>query len=142
LAERALRAGNLRSAVAHYQIVVEQEPNNVAALNNLAWAAGQLGDPKALGYAQRAVQIAPQNAAALDTLGSLLIAAGDAERGVDYLDRAKALAPDRSDIRLNYAKALIKVGRKDAARSELEALQATPDAFAGKAEIATVLKGL
>ena len=142
LAERALRAGNLRSAVAHYQIVVEQEPNNVAALNNLAWAAGQLGDPKALGYAQRAVQIAPQNAAALDTLGSLLIAAGDAERGVDYLDRAKALAPDRPDIRLNYAKALIKVGRKDAARSELEALQATPDAFAGKAEIATVLKGL
>jgi putative PEP-CTERM system TPR-repeat lipoprotein len=142
LAEGALQAGNLRSAVAHYQAVVEQEPNNAVALNNLAWASGQMGDPKALGYAQRAVQIAPQNAAALDTLGSLLIAAGDAESGVEYLGRAKALAPDRSDIRLNYAKALIKAGKKDAARSELEALQAVPDAFAGKSEIASVLKGL
>ena len=142
LAERALRAGNLRSAVAYYQPVIEQDPNNVVALNNLAWAAGQIGDPRALGYAQRAVQIAPQNAAALDTLGSLLIAAGDAENGVEYLGRAKALAPDRSDIRLNYAKGLIKAGKRDAARSELEALQAVPDAFAGKAEIAAVLKGL
>ena len=141
LADRALQAGNLRSAVAYYQAVVEQEPNNAVALNNLAWASGQLGDPKALGYAQRAVQLAPQNPAALDTLGSLLIAAGDEEKGLDYLGRAKALAPNRSDIRLNYAKALIKAGRKDAARSELEALQTVPD-FAGKAEIASVLKGL
>ncbi len=142
LAEHALRAGNLRSAVIHYQTVVEHEPNNAVALNNLAWASGQEGDPKALGYAQRAVQIAPQNAAALDTLGSLLIAAGDTDKGVEYLGRAKALAPDRSDIRLNYAKALIKAGRKDAARSELEALQAAPEAFASKAEVAAVLRGL
>ena len=142
LAERALRGGNLRSAIAHYQTVVEQQPDNVVALNNLAWASGQIGDSKAVGYAQRAVQIAPQNAAALDTLGSLLIAAGDVENGVEYLGRAKALAPDRSDIRLNYAKGLLKAGKKDAARSELEALQAVPDAFAGKAEIASVLKGL
>ena len=141
LAERALRAGDLRSAVALYQTVIEQEPNNAVALNNLAWASAQLGDPKAIGYAQRAVQIAPQNAAALDTLGSLLVAAGDAENGVEYLSRAKALAPDRLDIRLNYAKALIKAGKKDAARSELESLQAVPDDFAGKAEIAAVLKG-
>lgn len=142
LAERALRAGNLQSAVVLYQAVVEQEPENFVALNNLAWAAGQIGDPKAIEYAHGAVQIAPENAAALDTLGSLLVAKGDTDKGVEYLRKAKALAPKRSDIRLNYAKALIKAGKKDVARSELEALQATAVDTAGRAEIDAVLKGL
>ena len=59
LAEHELRARDFKAAVTHYQAVVTQQPENVVALNNLAWAAGQLGDPKALDYAQRALRIAP-----------------------------------------------------------------------------------
>ena len=142
LAERALRAGNLSSAAALYRDVVERDPNDFVALNNLAWAAGQLGDPKAIEYAQRAARIAPQNAAVLETLGSLLVAKGEVRKGVEYLRKAAALAPERPEIRLSYAKALIKAGQKDVARSELEALQATAADFAGKSEIAGVLKSL
>ena len=54
--------------------------------------------------------------------------------------KAVALAPQRSDIRFNYAKALMKTGKKNAARSELEWLQAAADDFAGKAQIASMLK--
>ena len=142
LAERALGDKDLRSAVAHYQAVVALQPDNAVALNNLAWSAGQLGDPKAIGYAERAVRLAPDNAAALDTLGTLLVSKGDASKGVEYLARAADLAPQRHDIRLNYAKALAKAGRPDDARKELVALQAVADEFPGKSEIPTLLKGL
>jgi putative PEP-CTERM system TPR-repeat lipoprotein len=142
LAERALADKNLRSAVTHYQAVVALQPDNVIALNNLAWSAGQLGDPKAIGYAERAVRLAPDNAAALDTLGTLLVAKGDASKGLEYLTRAAELAPKRHDIRLNYAKALAKAGRPDDARKELVALQAVADEFPGKSEIPALLKGL
>ena len=142
LAERALADKNLRSAVTHYQAVVALQPDNVVALNNLAWSAGQLGDPKAIGYAERAVRLAPNSAAALDTLGTLLVSKGDASKGLEYLTKAAELAPKRHDIRLNYAKALAKAGRSDDARKELVALQAVADEFPGKSEIPALLKGL
>jgi cellulose synthase operon protein C len=142
LAERALGDKNFRSAVALYQAVVALQPDNVVALNNLAWSAGQLGDPKAIGYAERAVRLAPDNAAALDTLGTLLVSKGDASKGLEYLTKAADLAPKRHDIRLNYAKALAKAGRPDDARKELVALQAVAEEFPGKSEIPELLKGL
>ena len=142
LAERALGEKNLRSAMALYQAVIALQPDNVVALNNLAWSAGQLGDPKAIGYAERAVRLAPENAAALDTLGTLLVSKGDAGKGLEFVKKATDLAPKRHDIRLNYAKALAKAGRAEDARKELTALQAVTEEFPGKSEIPTLLKQL
>ncbi|MEW5879412.1 MAG: XrtA/PEP-CTERM system TPR-repeat protein PrsT [Pseudomonadota bacterium] len=142
LADRALSARDYRVAAAHYQAVVAIEPNHVIALNNLAWASGQLGDPKAIGYAERAARLAPDNAAVLDTLGMLLAARGDNDKALAYLQKARALAPGRADIRLNYAKALAKAGRRDSAKTELEALLASKEDFPGKEEAAALLRGL
>jgi predicted Zn-dependent protease len=122
--------------------VVKEQPDNVAALNNLAWAAGQLGDPKAIGYAERALKLAPDSPLVLDTVGVLVAAAGDANRGVEYLARAVTLAPDRPDIRFNYAKALMKAGKTEQARKELTQLQAVEQDFSGKSEVAGLLKQL
>jgi putative PEP-CTERM system TPR-repeat lipoprotein len=140
LAEQELRARDFKAAVAHYQAVVVQQPDNVVALNNLAWAAGQLSDPKALGYAERALRIAPDSPLVLDTIGVLLVSSGDANKGLEYLSRAVALAPDRNDIRMNYAKALVKAGKKDEARKELTQLGAVSQDFSGKSEIPALLK--
>ncbi|MGZ8254031.1 MAG: XrtA/PEP-CTERM system TPR-repeat protein PrsT, partial [Burkholderiaceae bacterium] len=142
LGEREMASKNFRAAASHYQAVLAVEPNNVVALNNLAWIAGQTNDPKALQYAERAVKLAPDSAPVLDTMGTLLVAKGDARRGVDYLGRAARIAPDRPDIRLNYAKGLVRAGQKDEARRELEVLQASPNDFPGKAEVAHLLKSL
>jgi putative PEP-CTERM system TPR-repeat lipoprotein len=142
LGERELAAKNHKGAAAHYQAVLALDPNQVVALNNLAWIAGQANDPKALQYAERAVKLAPDSAAVLDTLGTLLVAKGDAQRGLTYLGRAARIAPNRADIRLNYAKGLLRAGQKEEARRELEALQAAPDGFAGKDEVTALLKTL
>jgi putative PEP-CTERM system TPR-repeat lipoprotein len=140
LGEQALNARDFRTAATVYQGIVAQQPTNVAALNNLAWALGQLGDPKALGFGERALKLAPQSPLVLDTVGVLLLAQGDSAKAVDLLSRAVAAAPDRPDIRLNYAKALLKAGRKEDARRELTQLEGVKQDFPGKAEVATLLK--
>jgi len=142
LGERALATKDYKVAAAHYQTVLAIEPNNAVALNNLAWIGGETGDPKAVGYAERALKIAPDNAAILDTYGTLLIGKGESVKGLEYLSRAAQAAPSRYDIRLNYARSLAAAGQKGAARKELESLQALPEDFAGKSEIPALLKEL
>jgi putative PEP-CTERM system TPR-repeat lipoprotein len=142
LGDQALAAKDYRTASAQYQAVLKINADHLVALNNLAWIAGQQKDPKALSYAERALRIAPDNAAVLDTYGTLLVEKGEAQRGVEYLARAARLAPERRDIRLNYAKGLASAGRKPQARKELEALLATPEEFPGKADIHALLKTL
>ena len=142
LAEQDMRARNLKGAAANYQAVIAVQPDQVVALNNLAWVAGEMGDPKAIGYAERAVQLAPNSGAVLDTYGMLLVKKGDVDKGVEVLGRAVRAAPNRPEIRLNYARALVKQGRKDDARKELQALQESKADFPGKAEIPELLKGL
>lgn len=142
LGERALREKDLKTSASHYRAAISIDEANVVALNNLAWIGGELGDPKALSYADRALKLAPSNAGVLDTYGMLLVKQGEAEKALPYLERAQKIAPARNDLRLNHAKALIKAGKKDAARSELEALSKVTESFAGKDEVAGLLKTL
>jgi len=86
------------------------------------------------------VQLAPTSAPALDTLGVLLVAKGDVTKGMELLAKAVALAPNRPDIRFNYAKALMKAGRQEEARKEFADLQALKEDFTGKSEIPAFLK--
>jgi len=142
VAQRAVENRNLAVAVAQYRAIVEAEPKNAVALNNLAWVLGELKDPKAIQYAERAVALAPRSATALDTLGVLLVRKGEAAKGLDHLDRAVKLNADAPHIRLNYAKALIQAGHKDVARKQLEMLRDVPGDFAGRPEAESLLKGL
>ena len=122
LGERAVRDRDYKTAAKHYQAMVNLQPENALYLNNLAWVAGELGDPKALSYAEKAAGLAPDNAAVLDTLGTLLIKKGDLAQGVERIRRAAQLAPAKGDIRMHLAKALIQAGDKESARKELSAL--------------------
>lgn len=97
-------------------------PDNPMVLNNLAWAANQVKDPKALEYAERALSLAPDNAAILDTLGVIQIDHGQADKGLANLQRAVSLAPDLAQLRLSLARSYAKLGRKDDARKELDML--------------------
>jgi putative PEP-CTERM system TPR-repeat lipoprotein len=142
LGDRAMRESNQRAAQAYYQAVVTLFPNHVLALNNLAYVGGDLGDPKAIEYAERAAKLAPNSAAVLDTLGVLLVNKGDAKRGLEYLGKARKLAPDRADIQLNHARALVKAGEKEQARKVLEELAATPGETREKSAASALLKSL
>ena len=142
LAEAELRKKDYPAAVKGYKEVLSMQPENTLALNNLAWALGELKDPSALGYAEKAYGLAPANAAIADTFGWMLVERGDTKRGVEILAKAAAAAPDVLAIRMHYAKALLKDGDKANARQELQAVSSAPGENPLKAEAAELLKQL
>ena len=139
VAGTALSAKDYRTAASQYEKVLNQTPDSAAALNNLAWALGQLHDPKALQFAERAVALAPNSPQMLDTLGMLLLERGDTSKALEYLTRMRLLAPDRKDLRLHYATALLRIGRTDEGKVELRELASAPEDFPGKAAIPALL---
>lgn len=142
LSQRDLAATHYASAVKHLHVALEREPDNPVFLNNLAWAMHELKQPNALQYAERAHELAPDNAAIMDTLGWILVENGNGPRGLELLGRASELAPNAYGIRLHFAKALIKAGRKDAARKELEVLSKLDSRLPVQHEAAALLTGL
>ncbi len=133
---------NYAKADEQLRSLLKREPNNVVVLNNLAWTGFQLKDPKAIEYAEKAYTLAPNSNAVIDTLGWILVEQGQIKRGVELLQKAVGLAPQSWDIRLHLAKALIKDGRKDAAREHLQAIvKAAANSPSGK-ESAQLLTGL
>jgi putative PEP-CTERM system TPR-repeat lipoprotein len=135
LAETAAAKKDYATAAQQYRRILDTQPNNAIMLNNLAWTEGQLKNPKAVELAENANKLAPNQPAIMDTLGVLLVDTGDSARGLDLLKRASGMAPNVGSIRLNFAKALIKSGQKDAARKELDELTKLGDKFAGQAEV-------
>ena len=117
--ERRMGRGEYREAAAWYQRALKSKPQDIIALNNLAWVLGKLGDPKSLEYGKRALAQAPRNAALLDTVGALNVQFGHVEEGVKDLEAAVAQAPGAVGVRINLARGLIKVGRKDEAEVHL-----------------------
>ena len=142
LADRDLAAKRYADAAKRYGSALERQPDNALLLNNLAWARNELKMPDALEYAERAHELAPQNAAIMDTLGWILAQSGEEERGLELLGRAAELAPNAYEIRLHFAKALIKAGRKSAARKELEPLAKLDSRLPLQKEAAALLEGL
>ena len=141
-AQQSLIAKDYRGAVEHYRVILALDPDNVTILNNLAWSLNELGDPKALEYAQRASVLGPYTPTVVDTHGWILVQRGDTKQGIDMLRRAINLAPQDQDIRLHLAKALLKSGDKAAAKSELETLVVQTDASPARSEAQQMLKAL
>lgn len=142
LAQRELTAKHYSEAEKRYKSALQRQPENVMVLNNLAWVSHQLKHPRAVEYAERANELAPDNPAVMDTLGSILSQSGQTERGLQLLARAVELAPQAYSIRLNFARALVKAGRKSAARKELEPLAKLDNRLPVQHEAAAMLAGL
>ena len=86
-------------AANHYEQVISRQPNNVAALNNLAWLLREDDSTRAMELASRARDLAPDNAAVLDTYGWILHLSGKHAEAKALIERALALAPDNAEIR-------------------------------------------
>ncbi len=79
----------------------------------------------------------------MDTQGWILVAQGKTARGVELLRMASGLSPQDADIRLHFAKALLKSGRQGRARRrELEAVAVLTQASPARAEAQQMLKEL
>jgi putative PEP-CTERM system TPR-repeat lipoprotein len=142
LAQAAVARNDYAAAAREYRGALDLKPENPMLLNNLAWAAGQAKDPKAIEYAEKANQLAPHEPAILDTLGVLLVESGDTARGIAMLQEASTLAPAAPSVRLNLARALIKGGQNAAAKKELEELAKLGDRFRSQGDVEQLMKGL
>lgn len=128
----------VKGAIEQYQTVLQSDPKNITALNNLAVIYQEGRNSQALDYAEKAYAQMPENAAILDTLGWILVEQGNVARGVPLLHKAASKAPAASEIRYHLALGLMKQGDKEKARKELEQLLGADKAFA-KAEDAKAL---
>lgn len=129
-------------AIQHYRSALEIQPNNALVLNNLAWTSGQLKSPKALEYAEKANQLAPDQPPFMDTLAMLLAEKGETAKAIELLRKALLIAPQAASLQLNLAKVLIEAGKKDDARKELEALAKLGNKFPNQAEVSQLLAKL
>lgn len=128
LAGEALAQSRFEEAEALYRRVIELQPRNALVLNNLAWVAGRLERPDAIALGERALALAPDNPAMLDTLGMLQIEHGEHEKGLANLRKAVDRAPNLAALRLNLAKAYSTLERKaDALREFDEVLRMAPE---------------
>jgi cellulose synthase operon protein C len=142
LGDMALSRGENAAAEGHYRSVLDLQPKNAMALNNVAWLMVQQNKPGATAMAQQAVELLNDRAPLLDTLASAWAAENKLSKAIEVQRRAVALAPNDPGIRLNLAKHFAKAGEKSEAKAELDILVKLGDKFKGQNEVAALLKTL
>ena len=142
LGDLAIARKDYPAATQYYRSVIDQQPDNALALNNLAWVSGQMKSPKAIEYAEKANKLAPNQPALMDTLAMLMADKGDTAGAITLLRKALDMLPQAAALRLNLARVLISAGRKDEARSELETLAKMGDKFPDQDEVMRLQKSL
>jgi putative PEP-CTERM system TPR-repeat lipoprotein len=124
--------GNNQKAIEHYRRVVEADNSNSMALNNLAFALSRdtaMLD-EAMKYAQKAKELAPENAYVQDTLGWIYYRKGLYQMAARELERA--LVKDNLPIiRLHLGMAYRKLGEVDKGRQLMTAALAADPKLAG-----------
>ena len=114
--------GDTVKAEAQFELILQQDARNVAALNNLGWLL-QRSDPKrALSLANLADKLSPNSPEVLDTLGMVKLGQKDVKGALDAINRAHTLRPKDGEIAYHLVLALDANGKRDAAKQTLKSL--------------------
>jgi tetratricopeptide (TPR) repeat protein len=122
VAVQEVTEGNQTEAIRLFRRVIEINPNNALALNNLATLLAEHPNQlkEAREYVERAMAIAGRDAALLDTLGTIFIRAGDFGQAVAALEEAVAEAPSDPRYYFHLAVAYSRSGRTSPAIEALD----------------------
>ena len=110
------------AAMIYYKEVLLLDPDNVIALNNLAWNLREENPGKALEYARHASTLAPESADVLDTLAVVEYFNSEYKLAQRNVERALSLSPDNPSLLYHSAMISAALGDSKAAISTLEAL--------------------
>jgi tetratricopeptide (TPR) repeat protein len=111
-------------AIAAYRDVLSREPNNIVALNNLAWTLATDRDQsrEALDLVQRAIDLAGPIDDLLDTRARIRFESGDAQAGLRDLIEAVSEVPTATRL-ADLADMHRKAGQADLADRALERMR-------------------
>jgi Flp pilus assembly protein TadD len=122
VAVQKVTEGDQSEAIRLFRRVIEIDPNHTVALNNLATLLAEQGSQlnEAREHIERAIKIAGRSPALLDTLGTILIRAGEPKLAVDALEEAVAGVVSDPRYHFHLAVAYKRLGRDLDAKRELE----------------------
>jgi putative PEP-CTERM system TPR-repeat lipoprotein len=132
---------NFDEAQRNLDIVLKAQPNNLIALNNLAWVLQQKGDKRAREYAQRAFEQSP-TPEVVDTLAWILTTQGEASKALPLLQSAAIASPQNPSIKYHLAVALKDLDRGPEAVELLRPLVDGTSAFDEKPAAQSLLAEL
>lgn len=142
LASYQLAARDYKAAIVQLENILQRQPDNVVALNDLAWSYQQMHDARALRTAERACTLHCDDATVLDTLGWILLERGELGRANALLQKAAGLAPSSAAVAYHLALGLYKAGDKKGARQQLQALLDGHQNFPDRAAAITLMTQL
>lgn len=143
LAQSYLSLERFDKAEKEYETILENAPDNIAALNNLAWVNWRLGNSRqGVTHARRALLLAPDNPGIMDTLGILLLEQGESAEALTLLRQAYDQVPRSTEIKFHLARALAEEGATGEAKKLLTDLVGLDREFADRAEAEALLKRL
>jgi putative PEP-CTERM system TPR-repeat lipoprotein len=142
LADITLARNDLPAAEVLYRRVIELQPDNAVALNNVAWLMVKANKPGAVAMAEQANALRPDQPALMDTLAMALAADKKLDQALELQKKALTLAPDSPVIKLGLARLYVQGGQKAQARELLEPLSQLGDKFQDHTEVKTLLSAL
>ena len=135
----ALSSGQFDIAERMYRQILELQPTNPLAMNNVAWLMNRSKNPAALGFAEKAVKIQPNEAAFLDTLADVLQTQGQFDRAIAVQKQAVDMSPELYTNRLHLAKIYLAAGKRSQAKDELTILQKLANKYPNQEEVRKLL---
>jgi len=128
--------GNHEAAIQDFRKVIQADPANAQASNNLAYLLAEYENntDEALKYAQKAVELAPEHAPYLDTIGWILYKRGFYTPAIGYLQQASSNSKPDAVWKYHLAMAYAKAGEVNRGKVELaNALKLNPNLPEAKA---------
>lgn len=123
LAERSMKSMPQKS-INIYTKIVDQQPHNFVALNNLAFLLYEQDQfTQAEGYAKQAMAIQPDNAAVVDTLAQIYNAQEQFDDALTLYNRVVSDTMPNEAIFLNYVETLILADNRLLAKRKLASRQ-------------------
>ena len=125
----AEKLGELDLAESDLQAILKQEPTNAQVLNALGYTLADRTDryEEALQYIQRALELEPDDAAVVDSMGWVQYRMGNHQKAIEHLRRAVELSKD-PEIAAHLGEVLWVSGKKQEALDVWEkSLENNPD---------------
>jgi tetratricopeptide (TPR) repeat protein len=133
------KSGQIEESIAEYRKVLEINPNEALAHNNLSMVLLLAGRPQDAAAEfqkateinlRRAIEIEPDHAPSYNELGMLLMRTGRVDEAVAQFRKVTELKPDFAPAHCNLGGALAKKGKFDGAVGELNKALALDPAYA------------